>query len=240
MQELLEFAFEICKIHMADGSTQLLSIPTSAYLEPADVEFMEFQIKECEHLEDFGDAPQTVENIEKAKKRARKRAQTCLEQAKTYLVIKKALELRNTLELSTRCAYEEAEKIMARKGLKAHPSQNVAESHAAAETLRKTKSALWHILKAAEEQAELRRLGENLRAPTTAAPPWYSRNGGFELQDTPVPLHPVARLCVAQARCEELPKVQNSGVFLEVSAGVWNFPLRSEGAEVPEFPRGLC
>lgn len=203
VQELLEFAFEIGKIHLGDAG-QPLQVPSTAYLEPADVEFLELQARECERLEDCADTARTAESAEKARRRARKRAQTCLEQAKTYLVVKKALELRNTLELSTRCAREEAEKIMARKGLRAHSGQGTAENRAIDEEIfRKTKNALSRILDIAEERAELRRLGENLRAPVTAAFPWYSRNGGFEEAEGPVPLHPVARLCVSQARCDD-------------------------------------
>lgn len=121
-------------------------------------------------------------------------------------MVKKALELRNALELSTRCACAEAEKIMRRKGLRV-PGQDAAEDQETVEALRRTENALSHLLAAAEERAELRRLGESLLAPVTAAPAWYSRNGGFEESSGPVPIHPVARLCVGQARCEETPKI---------------------------------
>ena len=154
-------------------------------------------------------------------------------------MVKKALELRNALELSTRCACAEAEKIMARKGLRA--SGQTRNDSASTETLKPARNTLARILQTAEERAELRRLGENLRAPTTGAPAWYSRNGGFEDSEDPVPLHPVARLCLPQARCEDQPRVQESDAFLEVWAdGVWAFPLRAEGDDLSEFPRGLC
>ena len=41
VQELLEFAFEIGKIHAEEGNTRQLVVPSTAYLEPADIVFLE-------------------------------------------------------------------------------------------------------------------------------------------------------------------------------------------------------
>lgn len=64
IQELLEFAFEISKIHSEEGGTRQLVVPSTAFLEPADIAFLEHQLTDAGQA----DEAQSAENAEKARK----------------------------------------------------------------------------------------------------------------------------------------------------------------------------